>query len=96
VAVADAPAAAEPELGAARKWVITASVMLVTVMQVLDVTVINVALPHIQGSLSAGVDEVSWVLTSYLAANAVILPATSWLAGLQPGQWRYMAPHERF
>jgi MFS transporter, DHA2 family, multidrug resistance protein len=55
--------------------------MLVTVMQVLDVTVTNVALPHIQGSLSAGVDEVSWVLTSYLAANAVILPATGWLAG---------------
>jgi MFS transporter, DHA2 family, multidrug resistance protein len=55
--------------------------MLVTVMQVLDVTVTNVALPHIQGSLSAGVDEVSWVLTSYLAANAIILPATGWLAG---------------
>src|SRR3989442_9837770 len=56
--------------------------MLVTVIQVLDVTGTNVALPHIQGSLSAGVDEVSWVLTSYLAANAVILPATGWLAGL--------------
>src|SRR6185503_7000691 len=41
-----------------------------------------VALPHIQGSLSAGVDEVSWVLTSYLAANAVILPATGWLSGV--------------
>jgi MFS transporter, DHA2 family, multidrug resistance protein len=56
--------------------------MLVTVMQVLDVTVTNVALPHIQGSLSAGVDEVSWVLTSYLAANAIVLPATGWLAGV--------------
>jgi DHA2 family multidrug resistance protein len=69
-------------VSAARKWTITASVMLVTVMQVLDVTVTNVALPHIQGSLSAGVDEVSWVLTSYLAANAVVLPATGWLAGV--------------
>ena len=69
-------------IGAARKWTITASVMTVTVMTVLDVTVTNVALPHIQGSLSAGVDEVSWVLTSYLAANAVILPATGWLAGV--------------
>ena len=68
-------------VGAARKWTITGAVMFVTVMQVLDVTVTNVALPHIQGSLSAGVDEVSWVLTSYLAANAVILPATGWLAG---------------
>jgi DHA2 family multidrug resistance protein len=82
VAITEAPAAAESELGGIRKWTITASVMLVTVMQVLDVTVTNVALPHIQGSLSAGVDEVSWVLTSYLAANAVILPATGWLSGV--------------
>jgi len=69
-------------VGAVRRWAITAAVMTVTIMQVLDVTVTNVALPHMQGSLSAGVDEVSWVLTSYLAANAVILPATGWLAGL--------------
>src|SRR5262249_60566830 len=82
MAVAEAALAPEPELSATRKWTITASVMLVTVMQVLDVTVTNVALPHIQGSLSAGVDEVSWVLTSYLAANAVILPATGGLAGV--------------
>ena len=82
MAVASAAITGELELGSAQKWIITASVMLVTVMQVLDVTVTNVALPHIQGSLSAGVDEVSWVLTSYLAANAVILPATGWLAGL--------------
>jgi DHA2 family multidrug resistance protein len=81
-ATPDTPSpAADAPLGAFRKWTITGSVMFVTVMQVLDVTVTNVALPHIQGSLSAGVDEVSWVLTSYLAANAVILPATGWLAG---------------
>jgi MFS transporter, DHA2 family, multidrug resistance protein len=48
-------------------------------MQVLDTSVTNVALPHIQGSLSAGVEEVAWVITSYLAANAVIIPATGWL-----------------
>ena len=76
-----AAAESEPQIGAVRRWAITATVMTVTVMQVLDVTVTNVALPHIQGSLSAGVDEVSWVLTSYLAANAVVLPATGWLAG---------------
>src|SRR5262245_30227314 len=69
-------------VGVLRRWAITATVMMVTIMQVLDVTVTNVALPHMQGSLSAGVDEVSWVLTSYLAANAVILPATGWLAGV--------------
>jgi DHA2 family multidrug resistance protein len=66
----------------ALRWAVTVTVMTVTIMQVLDITVINVALPHIQGSLSAGVDEVSWVLTSYLAANAVVLPATGWLAGV--------------
>jgi DHA2 family multidrug resistance protein len=71
----------EAPISAVRRWAITVTVMTVTVMQVLDVTVINVALPHMQGSLSAGVDEISWVLTSYLAATAVILPATGWLAG---------------
>jgi DHA2 family multidrug resistance protein len=81
VATIASAAPAEEPLSATRKWTITGAVMLVTVMQVLDVTVTNVALPHIQGSLSAAVDEVSWVLTSYLAANAIILPATGWLAG---------------
>jgi len=80
-----AKAGATPEqeapISALRRWAITVTVMTVTVMQVLDVTIINVALPHMQGSLSAGLDEISWVLTSYLAANAVILPATGWLAG---------------
>src|SRR3990170_2496002 len=80
-----AEAGATPEqeapITALRRWAITVTVMTVTVMQVLDVTIINVALPHMQGSLSAGLDEISWVLTSYLAANAVILPATGWLAG---------------
>src|SRR6266481_1270405 len=75
-------AVSEPAFGNARRWAITATVMLVSVLQILDTSITNVALPHIQGSLSAGVDEVSWVLTSYLAANAIILPATGWLAGV--------------
>jgi len=70
------------EIRAAQKWAITLSVMVVAFMQVLDTSVTNVVLPHLQGSLSAGLEEVSWVLTSYLAANAVIIPATGWLAGL--------------
>jgi DHA2 family multidrug resistance protein len=53
--------------------------MLVCILQILDTSVTNVALPHIQGALSAGVDEASWLLTSYLAANAIVLPATGWL-----------------
>jgi DHA2 family multidrug resistance protein len=64
----------------ARRWAITLSVMMVTVMQVLDTSVTNVALPHMQGSMSAGIEEMSWVVTSYLAANAVAIPATGWLS----------------
>jgi DHA2 family multidrug resistance protein len=56
--------------------------MLITVMQILDTSVINVALPHMQGALSAGVEEMAWVLTSYIAANAIIIPATGWLTTL--------------
>src|SRR5437016_13425860 len=71
------PMTADPEapLTAARRWMITAAVMIVTVTQVLDTTVTNVGLPHIQGTLSAAVDEVSWVLTPYLPPHAVVLPA---------------------
>jgi len=64
----------------ARRWAITLSVMMVTVMQVLDTSVTNVALPHMQGSLSAGIEEMSWVITSFLAANAIVIPATGWLS----------------
>jgi MFS transporter, DHA2 family, multidrug resistance protein len=76
---AAAEAAGHPELSAARKWLLTVSVMVVAVMQVIDTSVTNVALPHMQGSLSASVEEVAWVITSYLAANAVVIPATGWL-----------------
>jgi DHA2 family multidrug resistance protein len=65
-----------------RKWAITVSVMMVTIMQVLDTSITNVALPHMQGSLSAGVEEMSWVITSYLAANAIAIPATGWLTAV--------------
>ncbi len=67
---------------AGQKWAITFTVMIVAFMQILDTSVTNVILPHLQGSLSAGLDEVSWVITSYLAANAVVIPASGWLAGL--------------
>jgi DHA2 family multidrug resistance protein len=61
-------------------WIIAIAVMLGTFMEVLDTTVVNVALPHIAGSLSATVDETTWVLTSYLVSNAIVLPMTGWLA----------------
>src|SRR6478735_3772261 len=63
-------------------WLIAVSVMLATFMEVLDTTVVNVSLPHIAGSLSVTIDEATWALTSYLVANAIILPMTGWLASV--------------
>src|SRR5262249_42888821 len=63
-------------------WIIAVSVMFATFMEVLDTTVVNVSLPHIAGSLSASIDEATWALTSYLVANAIILPMTGWLASV--------------
>ena len=65
---------------AVNPWLVAASVMLATFMVVLDSSVANVALPHIAGSLSASTDESTWVLTSYLVANAIMLPASGWIA----------------
>ena len=62
-------------------WLIAFSVMLGTFMEVLDTSVANVALPHIAGSLSATPEEATWVLTSYLVSNAIILPTAAWLGG---------------
>ena len=61
-------------------WLIAAAVMTATFMEVLDTSVANVSLPHIAGTLSASTEEATWVLTSYLVANAVILPITGWLS----------------
>jgi DHA2 family multidrug resistance protein len=64
----------------ANRWVVSFSVALATFMVVLDSTIVNVALPHIAGSMSSTVEEGTWTLTSYLVANAIILPMTGWLA----------------
>ncbi len=62
------------------RWLTAFAVMSSAVMQVLDTSVVNVSLPHIAGSLSSSVEEATWVLTSYLVANAIILPIAGWLA----------------
>ena len=59
---------------------ITISIMLATLMQTLDSTIANVALPHMQGTLSASQDEITWVLTSYIVAAAIATPLTGWLS----------------
>jgi DHA2 family multidrug resistance protein len=61
-------------------WIVAIAVMLGTFMEVLDTTVVNVSLTHIAGNMSASVDEATWVLTSYLVSNAIILPMTGWLS----------------
>src|SRR5437763_3102205 len=63
-------------------WLVAVAVMFATFMEVLDTSVVNVSLPHIAGNLSATIDEATWVVTSYLVANAIILPMTGWLAGM--------------
>ena len=59
---------------------ITLIAMSATVMQVLDTTIANVALPHMQGNLGATQDQISWVLTSYIVISAIVTPITGWLA----------------
>lgn len=64
----------------ANPWLIAIAVMLATILEVLDTSVANVALPHIAGNLSTTRDEATWVLTSYLVSNAIVLPMTGWLS----------------
>ena len=75
VASAAAPGG-EPDIN---RRMITVSIMLATIMQALDGTIANVALPHMQGSLSASLDQVTWVLTSYIVAAAIATPLVGWL-----------------
>ena len=70
-------------------WFIAAAVMLATFMEVLDTSIAAVALPYIAGSLSASNDEATWVLTSYLVANAIVLPASNW-ASMRFGRKRFL------
>jgi DHA2 family multidrug resistance protein len=71
---------APPSIPHVNPWLVAVAVMFGTFMEVLDTTVVNVSLPHIAGDLGATVDEATWALTSYLVANAIILPLTGWLA----------------
>lgn len=72
-------------------WLIALTVTLATFMEVLDSSVANVALPHIAGGLASGVDESTWVLTSYLVANAIILPLSGWLSSVFGRKRFYMS-----
>jgi len=71
------------------KWIIALSVILPTLIEVIDTSVVNVSLGHIGGSLSAGLDEVTWTITAYLVSNAIIIPITGWLSRVF-GRKRYL------
>ena len=71
------------------KWVIALSVVLPTLLEVIDTSVVNVSLGHIRGSLSAGIDEATWTITAYLVSNAIIIPLTGWLSSTF-GRKRYL------
>ena len=75
---------------AVNPWIIAITVTLATFMEVLDTSIANVALPHIAGSLSAGQDESTWVLTSYLVSNAIVLPLSGWLSSIVGRKRFYM------
>ena len=79
---------------------IALTVTLATFMEVLDTSIANVSLPHIAGSLSASVDESTWVLTSYLVSNAIVLPMSGWFSSLIGRKRFYMtvrgAVHDQF
>ena len=81
----------EFERPAVNPWIIALTVTLATFMEVLDTSVANVALPHIAGSLSAGQDEATWVLTSYLVSNAIVLPMSGWFSALIGRKRFYMS-----
>ena len=82
----EAVAVSRPQIS---PWMIAIAVMLATFMEVLDTSIAAVALPHIAGSVSATNDEATWVLTSYLVANAIILPASGWFS-LKFGRKRFL------
>ncbi|OWY31128.1 DHA2 family efflux MFS transporter permease subunit [Herbaspirillum robiniae] len=76
-----APTSASDEEQGSHRGLITVAIILATIMQTLDSTIANVALPHMAGNLSASQDQISWVLTSYIVAAAIATPLTGWLSG---------------
>jgi MFS transporter, DHA2 family, multidrug resistance protein len=79
---------AVPERRAPHKWLVALAVMLGATLEVLDTSIVNVSLPHMQGSFSASRDEVTWILTSYIVANGIMIPLTGWISA-RFGRKRY-------
>src|SRR5579864_786393 len=82
----NAPAVVERR--ASHKWLVARAVMLGATLEVLDTSIVNVCLPHMQGTFSASRDEVTWILTSYIVANGIMIPLTGWISA-RFGRKRY-------
>src|SRR5271163_2570746 len=89
VAPAIEPSREQPEPLQPHKWLVAAAVMLGAILTLLDGSIVNVALPYMQRSFGVGVDRITWVVTSYLAAVSVMIPMSGWLA-VRVGRRRYM------
>src|SRR3954451_8629179 len=76
---------------AVNPWLIAVVVSMATFMEVLDTSIANVSLRHIAGSLAAGADESTWVLTSYLVSNAIVLPLSGWISSIIGRKRFYMS-----
>ena len=76
------------ERPSSHKWLITIAIMLGATLEVLDTSIVNVSLPHMQGAFSASVDEITWVVTSYIVANGIMIPLTGWISS-RLGRKRY-------
>ena len=85
------PAEAAPPRAAINPWVVALTVTIATFMELLDTSIANVSLPYIAGGLGRSYDEVTWILTTYLVANAVILPMSAWLSRVFGRKNYYMA-----
>src|SRR5438552_1034557 len=68
-----------PETGA-KKWLIALTVILASLIELIDTSIVNVALPQMMGNLGATLDEIAWVVTSYVVANVIVVPMTAWLS----------------
>ena len=66
----------------ARKWIITFTVILASVIELIDTSIVNVALPQMMGNLGATLDDATWIVTAYVVANVIVVPMTGWLAAL--------------
>src|SRR4029077_20484383 len=77
-----------PPDAAAHKWLVAVAVVLGATLEILDSSIVNVCLPHMQGSFSASVDEVTWIITSYIVANGIMIPLTGWISS-RFGRKRY-------